>query len=82
MGLVLLAAAAAAVEENVLVQLDNLKTHPAVAAALAREQINLHSWVYEFETGKVFAFDTPAGQFIPIENMTSGPRPHPHEVDI
>ena len=72
----------AAVEENVLVQLSNLKTHPAVAAALAREQINLHAWVYEFETGKVFAFDTPAGQFIPIENTTSGPRRHSQEVDI
>lgn len=72
----------AAVEVNVLVQLDNLRTHPAVAAALAREQINLHAWVYEFETGKVFAFDSPAGQFMPIENMMSGPRPHPHEVDI
>ena len=72
----------AAVEVNVLVQLDNLKTHPAVAAAVAREQINLHAWVYEFETGKVFAFDSPAGQFVPIENTRSGPRPHPHEVEI
>ena len=77
-----LARQTAAVEENVLVQLSNLKTHPAVAAALAREQINLHAWVYEFETGKVFAFDTPAGQFIPIENTTSGPRRHSQEVDI
>ena len=72
----------AAVEENVLVQLDNLKTHPAVAAALAREQLNLHGWVYEFETGKVFAFDTPAGQFMPIENLTSVKRAHPREIDI
>lgn len=72
----------AAVEENVLVQLDNLKTHPAVAAALARKQLNLHGWVYEFETGKVFAFDTPAGQFIPVENTASGPRPHPREIEI
>jgi len=72
----------AAVEENVLVQLDNLKTHPAVAAALAREQLNLHGWVYEFETGKVFAFDTPAGQFMPIENLSSVKRAHPREIEI
>ncbi len=77
-----LARQTAAVEENVLVQLSNLKTHPAVAAALAREQINLHAWVYEFETGKVFAFDTPAGQFIPIEKTGTGPRPHHREIDI
>ncbi len=72
----------AAVEVNVLVQLDNLRTHPAVAAALAREQLNLHAWVYEFETGKVFAFDSPAGQFMPIENILRVPRLHPREIDI
>lgn len=72
----------AAVEVNVLVQLDNLRTHPAVAAALAREQLNLHAWVYEFETGKVFAFDSSAGQFMPIENILRVPRLHPREIDI
>lgn len=72
----------AAVEVNVLVQLDNLRTHPAVAAALAREQLNLHAWVYEFETGKVFAFDSTAGQFMPIENILRSSRLHPREIDI
>ena len=72
----------AAVEVNVLVQLDNLRTHPAVAAALSREQLNLHAWVYEFETGKVFAFDTAAGQFMPIENILRSPRLHPREINI
>ena len=72
----------AAVEVNVLVQLDNVRTHPAVAAALAREQVNLHAWVYEIETGKVFAYDSPAGQFMPIENTGHGPRPHYHEIEM
>ena len=72
----------AAVEENVLVQLDNLRTHPSVAAAIAREQLNLHAWVYELESGQVFAFDSTAGQFQPLVGQTSGPRKHQREVDI
>ncbi len=53
----------AAVEENVLVQLENLRTHPSVAAALSRREIALHGWVYKFETGEVFSFDPDQGQF-------------------
>jgi carbonic anhydrase len=56
----------AAVEENVLVQIENLRTHPSVAAALARGALNLHGWVYKFETGEVFAYDAAAGQFLPL----------------
>lgn len=56
------------VEENVLVQLEHLRTHPSVAAALARKEINLHAWVYKFETGQVFAYDPAAGQYVPLEH--------------
>lgn len=53
----------ATVEENVLVQLENLRTHPAVASGLARGVLKLHGWVYKIETGEVFAFDPAVGQF-------------------
>jgi carbonic anhydrase len=56
-----------AVEENVLVQLENLRTHPAVAAALSRGEVKLHGWVYKFETGEVFAFNPDKGQFLSLE---------------
>lgn len=56
-----------AVEENVLVQLENLRTHPAVAAALSRDELTLHGWVYKFETGQVFAYDPREEQFRPLE---------------
>jgi carbonic anhydrase len=51
------------VEENVLVQLENLRTHPSVAARLARGQLKLHGWVYKLETGQVFQYEPEAGQF-------------------
>jgi carbonic anhydrase len=56
----------AAVEENVLVQLENLRTHPAVAAKLARGELNLHGWVYSLETGGVYAFRPEEGEFMPL----------------
>src|SRR5688500_8854526 len=55
-----------AVEENVLVQLENLRTHPTVAAGIVRGRLKLHAWVYKIETGEVFAFDPERGQFMPI----------------
>ncbi len=56
----------AAVEENVLVQLENLRTLPAVASRLVRGDLRLHGWVYEIETGEVFAYDGTSGQFVPL----------------
>jgi carbonic anhydrase len=56
----------ATVEENVLVQLENLRTLPAVASRLLRGDLHLHGWVYKIETGEVFAYDLTCGQFIPV----------------
>ena len=56
----------ATVQENVLVQLENLKTLPAVASRLVRGDLHLHGWVYKIETGEVFAFDSVSGQFVEI----------------
>lgn len=61
----------ATVEENVLVQLENLRTHPAVLAALARGEVKLHGWVYKLETGQVFAYDQELGQFTPLTGASS-----------
>ena len=56
----------ATVEENVLVQLENLRTLPAVASRLVRGDLHLHGWVYNIETGEVFAYDSTTGQFVPV----------------
>jgi len=58
------------VEENVLVQLEQLRTHPTVAAALGRKALNLHGWVYKFETGQVFGYRPQDGQFVAIEETS------------
>jgi carbonic anhydrase len=56
----------ATVKENVLVQLENLRTHPAVASALQRGDLHLHGWVYEIETGRVYGYDPANGLFQPV----------------
>jgi carbonic anhydrase len=56
----------AAIKENVLVQLDNLRTYPAVAARMAKGVLQLHAWIYEIETGRVLAFDPEELHFAPV----------------
>jgi len=52
-----------AIQENVLQQLVNLRTHPAVAARTAEGRLQLHAWVYKLESGEVFVHDETVGQF-------------------
>lgn len=53
------------VEENVLVQVDNIKTHPSVSAALRAGRIHIYGWVYNFESGIVKIYDPRSKQYVP-----------------
>jgi carbonic anhydrase len=57
---------AQAVEANVLVQLENLRTHPSVAEALATGRMALHGWVYDIASGEVRAWNEEWKQFGPL----------------
>ncbi|NPD67503.1 carbonic anhydrase [Lichenicola cladoniae] len=50
-------AVAALAEQNVLLQLDHLRTHPAVAARIAEGPLLLQGWLYDIATGKIRVFD-------------------------
>ena len=54
------------IEQNVLLQIRHLETHPHVAARLASRKIQLHGWVYNIGTGEVTAYDAAAGKFLPL----------------
>ncbi len=56
----------AAIKENVLTQMDNLRTHPSVAASLAKGSLLLHGWIYQIESGNILAFDADTSHFVPI----------------
>jgi carbonic anhydrase len=40
-------------EENVLLQMQHLRTHPSVAGAMAREELTISGWVYDIGKGDV-----------------------------
>ena len=50
-------------ELNVLMQIENLKTHPSVAAKLKKKKIGLYGWVFNIECGEVRAWNEKAGKF-------------------
>lgn len=50
-------------EENVVAQLDHLRTHPSVASRMASGQVFIHGWVYDIETCEIKAYDAEKGEF-------------------
>jgi carbonic anhydrase len=65
-----------AIEQNVLTQIENLETYPVIRSKLHSGQLNLHAWMYEIETGKVFAYDAALRQFT-LLRQRSFPVPDP-----
>ena len=51
------------VEENVMLQLTHLRSHPCVATALARGTLRLHGWVFDIAGGAIRALDGATGEF-------------------
>lgn len=56
----------AAAEENVLVQMAHLSTHPYVASGLAKGELKLFGWFYEIATGHVRQYDQQRREFIEL----------------
>lgn len=56
----------AAIEENVLVQLERARRFPCVAEAVEAGRLTLHGWIYDIETAAFRAFDEATGAFVPL----------------
>ena len=57
------------VAENVLIQIENLKTYPIVRARLHQGRLKIYPWVYNIETGNVLAYDARTHTYIPPEGQ-------------
>jgi len=64
--------------ENVVVQLQHLRSHPSVAAAVARGEVALHGWFFDIEAGQVLALDGETHRFVAIEANKPLPVAVPH----
>ena len=53
-------------EQNVVLQLQHLRTHPTVATQLAKRELQLHGWVYDIASGEVHAYDEKLDEFVPV----------------
>jgi carbonic anhydrase len=54
------------IEENVLVQLHHLETHPSVAERLAQGSLAVSGWVYDIGHGIIRIYDSKQNRFLPL----------------
>jgi len=64
----------AAVQENVLVQIENLRTFDFVRARLEGGKLKVGGWVFQIGTGIVFEYDPESEQFLRVDGSTEAPR--------
>jgi carbonic anhydrase len=57
----------AVTDENVLTQLDNLRTLPSVAAKLRAGALGIHGWVYDIRSGRFRAWHDARRRWEPID---------------
>lgn len=67
----------AATEENVLVQMNNLSTHPSVAVHLSAGELRIYGWYYDIGSGRVLQFDQKHGQFLDLGSEAFAAAPLP-----
>jgi carbonic anhydrase len=53
-------------EENVLLQMQHLRTHPSVAGAMARGDLTISGWVYDIGKGEVRISEDGGRVFVPV----------------
>jgi carbonic anhydrase len=56
-------------KENVLAQLDNLRTLPSVAAKLKAARLEIHGWIYDIAHGQFSVWDPSSGGWRPLAEI-------------
>ena len=57
------------VAENVLAQIDNLKTYPVIRSRLMQGKLHIYGWIYHIETGEVLAYDADTRTYMPPQSQ-------------
>lgn len=55
-----------ATEQNVIAQLNNLRTYPEIAARLSAKTLTLHGWYYDIASGRIDEYDAESNRFVPL----------------
>jgi carbonic anhydrase len=56
----------AAVQENVLTQLENLREYPFIAERLESGSLRITGWVFDLANGHIFDYDPANGEFVAL----------------
>jgi carbonic anhydrase len=56
----------AAVQENVLTQLENLREYSFIAERLEAGSLRISGWVFDLANGEIFDYDPASGEFLPL----------------
>lgn len=67
----------AAIEENVLVQINNLSTHPNIAMLLATGELKVFGWYFDIATGMVHHYNPATRKFEELDEDDEGVSPIP-----
>ena len=56
----------AAVQENVLTQLENLREYSFIAERLEAGSLRISGWVFDLSSGEIFDYDPTSGEFLAL----------------
>jgi carbonic anhydrase len=60
-----------AIAENILTQIENLKTYPVVHSRLYQGRLKIYGWIYHIETGEVLAYDPETHAYVYPQSQLS-----------
>lgn len=63
------------ISENVLTQIENLKTYPVVRSRMYQGKLQMYGWVYLIETGEVLAYDPVTHTYMPPQSQIEPSHP-------
>lgn len=59
------------IAENVLTQIENLKTYPIIHSRLYQGKLKIYGWIYSVETGEVLAYDSETHAYVAPQSQVS-----------
>lgn len=63
--------------ENVVTQIENLKTYPVIRSKLHQNKMSIYGWIYDIESGEVLAYNPETDEFeVPQTLLASAPSEH------
>ena len=64
------------IAENVLTQIENLRTYPVIHSRLHNGDLKIYAWIYDIDTGEMMAYDAEEHAYVPPQSQLP-----PEEMD-